>query len=110
MPLLQQSTRPDAWRQWFNAQGVDATGAMAGPRYEQYSMQVAAAACGLGVALMPTLLVEAELQSGALVAAWRPPRFSERNYYLVEPDIGERPSLRRFSDWLLACCEPGIQH
>ncbi|MFN6996254.1 MAG: hypothetical protein ACK4PH_18815, partial [Aquincola tertiaricarbonis] len=52
-PLLQQSTRPEAWRQWFDAQGVDAPRAMAGPRYELFSMQAAAAMAGLGVALMP---------------------------------------------------------
>jgi DNA-binding transcriptional LysR family regulator len=107
MPLLHQSTRPEAWRQWFDAQGVDAAAAMAGPRYEQYSMQVAAAACGLGVALIPTLLVESELSSGALVVAFCQPRFSQRSYYLVTPDSGERPALRQFGDWLLALCDPG---
>ena len=102
LPLLQQSTRPDAWRQWFESQGVDTLRAMAGPRYEQYSMQVAAATSGLGVALMPTLLIEAELASGSLVIASAHPVLSRRSYYLVQPDLPERPALTLFKSWLLA--------
>ena len=43
LPLLQQSTRPDAWRQWFEAQGVAAPQALSGARFELFSMTVAAA-------------------------------------------------------------------
>lgn len=34
LPLLQQTTRPYAWRQWFNAQGLNSPRDMSGPRYE----------------------------------------------------------------------------
>lgn len=102
MPLLQQSTRPEAWRQWFDAQGVDAPRAMAGARYEQFSMQAAAAACGLGIALMPTLLVQAELARGELVVACPHPLRGQRAYYLVQPDAPERVALTVFKDWLVA--------
>ncbi len=104
MPLLQASTRPDAWRTWFEANGVEAPMAMAGPRYEQFSMQVAAASCGLGVALVPTLLVEAELAAGSLVVACPQPMRSERSYYLVQPDGDERPALAVFREWLQGQC------
>lgn len=102
MPLLQQSTRPEAWRQWFDAQGVDAPKAMAGPRYEQFSMQAAAAACGLGIALMPTLLVQAELARGELVVACPHPLRGRRAYYLVQPDAPERAALTAFKEWVVA--------
>ena len=58
LPLLQQSTRPDGWRQWFDAQRVEAPRARSGPRYELFSMLAVAAAHGLGVALMPRMLIE----------------------------------------------------
>ncbi len=103
-PLLQQSTRPEAWRQWFDAQGVDAPRAMAGPRYELFSMQAAAAMAGLGVALMPTLLVQAELASGALVVACPRPLKAQRAYYLVQPQVAKRPALALFRQWLVAEC------
>jgi DNA-binding transcriptional LysR family regulator len=102
LPLLQQTTRPHAWRQWFEAVAVNAPQALAGPRFELFSMTAAAAACGLGVALVPRLLIEAELQRGELVLACPQAPASERAYYLITPDQdGERPSVTLFRDWLL---------
>ncbi len=104
MPLLQQATRPDAWRQWFDAQGVDAPRATAGPRYELFSMQAAAAMGGLGVALMPTLLVQDELARGVLAVACARPLKAQRAYYLVQPQVPERPALAVFREWVLRQC------
>lgn len=101
LPLLQQSTRPRGWRQWFDAMGVEAPLALSGPRYELFSMTAAAAAHGLGLALVPRLLVEAELAGGELVVACNQPLVGERAYYLVMPERGEeRPVLKTFLDWL----------
>ena len=102
LPLLQQSTRPDGWRQWFDAQRIEAPNARGGPRSELFSMLATAATHGLGVALMPTMLVADELARGDLVVACARPLSGERNYYLVTPDRGEaRPLLKRFGEWLL---------
>jgi len=103
LPLLQQSTRPDIWRQWFDAQQIDAPNARGGPRHELFSMLAAAATHGLGVALMPTMLVADELARGDLVVACARPLAGERNYYFVTPDRGElSPLLKHFSEWLVA--------
>ncbi len=102
LPLLHQSTRPDAWRQWFEAQGVATDRALRGPRYEQFSMQAAAAEAGLGVALVPTLLVQEELAQRRLVPACRARPLSDRSYYLVCPEGAERPELAQFRAWLVA--------
>jgi LysR family glycine cleavage system transcriptional activator len=103
MPLLQQSTRTDAWSQWFLQAGVQAPRALAGPRYEQFSMTAAAAAQGLGLALVPRLLVEPELARGDLVLAHPLALASQRGYYLVRPQSQEaaRPALEPFAQWLL---------
>ena len=103
LPLLQQSTRPEGWRQWFDAQQVDAPRAHSGPRYELFSMLATAAAHGLGVALIPRMLIEAELARGELVVACDRPLRGERSYFLVAPAAQEeRPALRFFREWLLA--------
>ncbi len=103
LPLLQQSTRPEAWRQWFEALGVEAPLSLAGPRYELYSMTAAAAAQGLGLALVPRLLVEPELTRGELVVACPQALKSGRSYWLVVPERGEtRPALAAFAAWLWA--------
>ncbi|KPU98607.1 LysR family transcriptional regulator [Variovorax paradoxus] len=108
MPLLQQSTRPDGWRQWFDAQQVDAPNARGGPRYELFSILAAAASQGLGVALMPTMLVADELARGELVVACPRPLAGERAYYLVTPErADQRPLLKFFSDWLLEQARQG---
>jgi len=101
LPLLQQSTRPEAWRLWFDTLGVSAPLALAGPRFELFSMTAAAAACGLGVALVPRLLVDAELARGELVLACTQALPSARAYYLISPERSdERPALRSFTLWL----------
>ncbi|GER13895.1 Glycine cleavage system transcriptional activator [compost metagenome] len=108
MPLLQQSTRPDGWRQWFDAQQVDAPTARGGPRYELFSILAAAASHGLGVALMPTMLVADELARGELVVACPRALSGERSYYLVTPErADQRPLLKLFSDWLLGQAREG---
>ena len=101
LPLLQQSTRPHGWRQWFDAVGVTTPLARSGPRYELFSMTAAAAAQGLGLALVPRLLIEAELARGELVVACDRPLRGERAYYLVTPERGdERPVMKNFLAWL----------
>jgi LysR family glycine cleavage system transcriptional activator len=103
MPLLQQSTRPEAWRNWFESMAVDAPGALHGPRYELFSMASAAATHGLGVALVPRLLVQAELASGSLVLAHAQALPSARNYYVVLPQRTRQPqAVLQFVAWLQA--------
>lgn len=102
LPLLQQSTRPHGWREWFEATGTPAPRALDGPRYELFSMLAAAAAHGLGVALVPTMLIQAELARGELVVACPQALRGERSYYLVVPEKTTNPALESFLAWLLA--------
>ncbi|MES2820152.1 MAG: LysR substrate-binding domain-containing protein [Pseudomonadota bacterium] len=102
LPLLQQSTRPYAWRQWFNAQGLNLPGDMAGPRYELFSMLAQAAMHGMGMALIPPFLIERELAEGRLAIALDRPLRSDKAYYLMIPERkAESAALVAFRDWLL---------
>jgi DNA-binding transcriptional LysR family regulator len=101
LPLLQQSTRPYAWRQWFATQGVQAAGDLAGPRMELFSMLAEAAIQGLGVALIPRLLVEDELARGQLAQCVDHRHLSDRSYYLIVPERrSDNPLLKGFRAWL----------
>lgn len=105
LPLLQQSTRPDAWRQWFEAMDVSNELALRGPRFELFSMLTIGAAHGLGVALLPAILIESELASGELRQVCDTAVHGHRAYYLVTPERAENKSaLPLFSDWLLQQC------
>ena len=102
LPLLQQSTRPNAWRAWFEACGISVETALSGPRFEQFSMTAAAAVCGMGVALVPRLLVQGELQRGELVVACDIALPEDRAVYLMQPERGDaRPALGVFTQWLV---------
>lgn len=66
LPLLQISQRARLWAQWFDLQDVTAERAYQGHRFDSFSMLVAAAVAGMGVALLPTYLIEPELDAGQL--------------------------------------------
>lgn len=101
MPLLHQSARPDAWREWFEVAGLSNVNAMGGSRYELFAMLVEAARAGLGVALMPRFFVLSEIASGELVVPCPYVLQNQRSYYLVYPeDKLESESLQAFCSWL----------
>ena len=101
LTLLQQSTRPGAWRQWFDAMQVDAALARYGARYELFSMLAMAAVQGQGVVLLPRMLVEAELARGELRIVCERPLRGQRAYYLITPEAAhEKLALQQFRLWL----------
>jgi LysR family glycine cleavage system transcriptional activator len=101
MPLLQQSTRPYGWRQWFASLDMQVARDMTGPRFELFSMLAQAAIQGMGVALIPPMLIEDELRSGSLVVAYSHAYLSDKGYYLIYPDHkSETAAFRAFREWL----------
>lgn len=102
MTLLQHTTRPQAWRDWFDHVGVDCTNALSGPRFEQLSMVIQAAVAGLGVALMPKFLVETEIRTGQLLVPFPFTVKSPQSYYLAYPEKNAgKPAVIQFRDWIL---------
>ncbi|SFY23306.1 LysR family transcriptional regulator [Pseudomonas sp. NFACC36] len=102
LPLLQQTTRPYAWRQWFNAQGLNVARDLTGPRYELFSMLAQAAMHDMGIALIPPFLIQRELAEKRLVVANPNALSSLKAYYLMIPERKvESASLRAFRDWLV---------
>ncbi len=103
LPLLQQTTRPYAWRQWFAAQGMNVARDMTGPRLELFSMLAQAAQHEMGIALIPPFLIQRELKDGSLVIALdRAVPNNDRAYYLMVPERkAESSALKAFRDWLL---------
>lgn len=69
-PLLHTASRPQAWPRWFAAQGLDAATPRLGTGFGHLTYLLEAAAAGLGVAIAPRELVQADLDSGRLVAPW----------------------------------------
>ena len=105
LPLLHITSRPDAWEKWFAAGGSTVQG-LTGMLFDQFATIAQAAISGLGVALLPTFLIERELENGELVPLIGQPIESSQRYYLVWPH--ERrfyPPLVAFRSWLEAAAE-----
>jgi LysR family transcriptional regulator of beta-lactamase len=64
--VLLRSYRPDEWKLWFDAAGVD-TPPIRGPIFDASPAMALVAASGVGVALLPGRLFEQDLASGRLV-------------------------------------------
>ncbi|WP_426142394.1 LysR family transcriptional regulator [Pseudomonas sp. DWP3-1-2] len=102
LPLLQQTTRPYAWRQWFGGLNLNVPRDMTGPRYELFSMLAQAAMHEMGVALIPPFLIQRELAERRLVIANTHSLSSLKAYQLMIPmRKAESASLRAFRDWLI---------
>lgn len=103
MVLLHQTTRTEAWMEWFQIAGVENPHAFRGPRFEQFAMITQAAICDLGVALLPKLLIEDELASGKLVLLFDRPIRSANAYYLVVPESKTSSMLpAAFTQWIIS--------
>jgi len=106
-PLLHLETRPDAWERWFAAQGHEVAG-IHGMLFDQFSTMGQATIHGLGVALLPSYLIEDDLRTGRLVPAWRGPGVSLGVFYLVWPQSrAESEPLKSFRVWLQSQIDQG---
>lgn len=106
--LLQQSRRPNIWRDWFAQAGVADANPWAGPRFEHFYMVIQAVIAGLGSALLPEILIEDELRSGRLVMPFSSRFETHEAYYLVFPDRGiGRDSVDQFKGWIIGELQSG---
>ncbi|WP_175655390.1 LysR substrate-binding domain-containing protein [Burkholderia ambifaria] len=103
LPRLHKRQTPDAWSAYVQETGLPVNNPAAGARYDLYSMLIAAALAGLGVALVPRLYVDAEIAQGSLAAPWPDGRGVVKRFCLVLPDaleLGDGP-LQTFAHWVL---------
>jgi DNA-binding transcriptional LysR family regulator len=103
MLLLHLTTRPKLWSEWFEMSKVTADNAFRGNRFDQFSMVIEAAASGMGIALLPRYLIEAELASGRLQVLFDLPLTTDNSYYIATPEGRQDNMLARaFQTWLLS--------
>lgn len=98
--ILASATRPSAWLEWAAAAGERGLVLEPCETYEHFYLVIQAAACGLGIALAPRILVESEIRTGHLVA---PFGFRPGPHHLtlwIAPHLRTRPDLRRVAAWL----------
>lgn len=93
---------PD-WSMWLAARGVRGVEGMRGPRFNQSSLVIEAAANSRGVALAKLTLAQADLDAGRLVAPLQIATAVDFAYYLVHPKAkGRLPQVKAFISWIEA--------
>ena len=100
LPLLHLHTRHTAWEVYFDGLGQATDRARRGAMFDQFSTMISAAIHGLGAAIVPTYLIEAELAQGTLVELGRPPS-PDGQYYIVTPRGVANPAAAAFRDWIV---------
>ncbi len=101
-PLLQQETRPHLWLDWFGVTEIDPVTIARGARFAHFGMITNAARTGMGIGLVPELVVAEELAQGTL-ATVSDRRMLGATYALVRAARKDDQGIEdRFCDWLLA--------
>jgi LysR family glycine cleavage system transcriptional activator len=93
---------PD-WSMWLAARGVKGVDGARGPRFNQSSLVIEAAAAGRGVALAKRALAQADLDAGRLVAPLQDATAVDFAYFVVHPKAkGRLPQVKAFVSWVTA--------
>jgi len=93
---------PD-WSMWLAARGIRGIDGARGPRFNQSSLVIEAAAGGRGVALAKRALAQADLDSGRLVAPLQDATAVDFAYFVVHPKAkGRLPQVKAFVSWITA--------
>lgn len=99
--LLHTVTRPAAWAEWCDCAGVELNVLPYGVEFEDFFMTVQGALAGLGIAILPRLLILDHLNCGSLVAAYPLAAPSKASYYLVgHPARWDDPAVTVFRQWI----------
>ncbi|BFG79777.1 LysR substrate-binding domain-containing protein [Paraburkholderia terrae] len=102
LTLLRVRSFAEAWREWCDYFGTPYDTVRIGPSFELTSQLIQAVIAGIGIALVPRVLVDDELADGRLLTPFESIA-SSRAYYLVYPErVQSHPALIAFRDWLLA--------
>ena len=99
LSLLHSKTRPMAWDNWLRLTGVDLSGSIK-VDYEHFYLSIQAATSGLGVGMASLFMVQAELESGQLVAPYGFIRDGS-TYCLLSPKaFDESSKCNIFRSWI----------
>lgn len=104
LPRIHRRQNPDAWHQYARESGLMIDNPTQGDRFDLHEMAIAAVMAKQGVALIPRMYIESELNSGLLVSPWPASDNLSKRFCLVKPaETGvNETALAYFEDWLLA--------
>ncbi len=108
--LLSTNSRPQAWDDWFSIVRARPTAGHSSQSFDHFFLMIQAAACGLGVAVVPQILAIDELKSGRLVAPFGFTRGKRDLSLWVAPHLASRGDLKIVENWLMQEMGEGLKH
>jgi len=101
---LHMMTRPDAWSNWYEHNDLPFSPmVLGGPRYELFTMLLAAVDAGLGMALVPAFIAREHIKSGRYVMPLPLTLPVDSAYYFGYPKADHYPeAVMLFESWLKA--------
>lgn len=101
-PLLHHAEVPEAWHDWFIAQGVaPPAGNARGPHFCQYGLITQAVAGNLGLGLVPRCLLEKPLSRAEVAVAIGAATEARLGHYLCVPHARRGGhAINHFQEWL----------
>lgn len=107
--VLHHEQAVNAWQQWAERHELSKASVTTGPRFAQYSALIQAAISGLGVGLVPRILVAEELAQGTLkVPCGMPTNIDQGHYLCYQPDRLDLPVFGAFRHWILSQGGQGV--
>ncbi|RAZ78414.1 LysR family transcriptional regulator [Mesorhizobium atlanticum] len=104
VPLIHVGTRANAWPDWFKNADLTVPD-QPGLVFGHFFQALTAARAGQGVALIPKVLVDNDLEAGLLVIPFEPPIATSGYYYLLyRAHHWNLPKVKAFRDWLSSTC------
>jgi LysR family glycine cleavage system transcriptional activator len=104
LPLLQLDSRPGDWARWLAHHSPCLPPLDHRPQamqFDHFATMIQATIHGLGAALLPTYLLDREINEGRLIPAYGPKIPANGAYYLTFPATKPpRPPLQSFCTWL----------
>lgn len=97
---LATKTRPAAWGEWEASCGMPVSPRKPAESYEHFYLLIQAAACGLGLAAVPEMLVLNELKSGRLVAPFGFVPGPQKLVLWIAPQLEGRADVEALARWL----------
>lgn len=107
--LLSTRTRPEAWTDWYRATDVAPLAGAGADAYDHFYLLIQAAVCGLGVALVPQLLVMNDLMSGKLVAPFGFAPGPRQLVLWVAPHLRAHAEVAQLERWLIEAMNESLK-
>ena len=98
--ILGAKTRANGWHEWLACSGYGKIQVETHESFEHFYLVIQAAVCGLGLAMVPRVLVEDEINSGHLVAPFGFVVGPHRLDLWINPHLRARKDVRHLIDWL----------